>query len=733
MLRHPFFIVCCSLFVSQLALLAFAEDRILWPADARHQLSQPGIPCLRRALLLLRAERIAEAEALLLSQSTNHTTSEDLQAELLCQLRFKLGDACSSQGLIERHCPHSDPDRQGWWLCHQKLAQLQLRHQHVLDLGLPPEPHPLLRLQLAEAALWLSQPQLAEQQLSQLPARFEAPELQEVRARTLLIRGHNQAALAQLEPLLARTLGSALAWEMAIHLLQALDQQLPAATLLNRSLVAHPRQARLHARQSLRQLLTRRPSLARRHALLQRLHATAGMAKTDQLRSDSNLCTSYEHSGRSDLLPFQHPSLQARFAESPLGLPNQALTFASLAHPAYPTALTQLTSGLSTLTAAPPAQPRIPSGAAGRLRLGLIGPDFNYHPVGRFAAMLLSQGLGLGGELHVVATAGRVDSTTRLIEDLANQQGQFHGLQALPQQETFQRLRDLQLDLAIDLAGWTGENSSGLFASRIAAVQINYLGYFASTGIRAMDVWLGDQALFPEPMQEWHSERIWRLPRCFLAWQPPANLAEGRVAVAAPPPSGSAITFGSFNHARKLSAATLRLWGQLLASLPGSRLALKSYTTDDPGTMQLLRRRMLRCGLDPERVLWLPTCPTPAEHLRQYGLVDVALDPFPNGGCTTSCEALWMGVPVITLRGDRYVSRMSTAVLQGAGLPEWIASSEAEYLAIAQQAALNLTRLRQGRAGLRAQLQASELGDAAGLNRALWQAFAAMPAALKSP
>ena len=713
-------------------MLAFAEDRARWPADARHTLSQPGIPCHRRALLWLRAECLAEAEAQLLSQSGIETASKDLQAELLCQLRLQQGDASSAQALLQRHCPQSDPNRQAWWHCHQQLAQLQLRHQDVLGLGLPPEPHPLLRLQLAEAALWLTQPQLAEQQLSQIPTPFDAPELQAVRTRVLLIRGQNQAALAQLGPLLERTQGSAIAWEMAVHLLQALGQALPAATLLNRSLVAHPHHARLHGRQSLRQLQTRRPSLARRHALLQRLHATTGMVPSDQLRSDANLFTTYEHAGRSDLYPYRHQSLQARFASAPIALANQVLALASLAHPGYSTALNQLTSSLPSLSAATPVTPLTPSNAAGPLRLGLISPDFNYHPVGRFVAMLLSQGLGLGGELHVVATGGRVDSTTRLIEDLADQQGQFHSLQALPEQESFQQLRDLQLDLAIDLAGWTGENSSALFGSRVAPVQINYLGYFASTGIQAMDVWLGDQALFPEPMQEWHSERIWRLPRCFLAWQPPANLAEGQVDVAAPPPPGTAITFGSFNHARKLSAATLRLWGQLLASLPGSRLALKSYTSDDPGTTQLLRRRMLRCGLDPERVLWLPTCPTPAEHLRQYGLVDVALDPFPNGGCTTSCEALWMGVPVITLGGDRYVSRMSTAVLQGAGLPEWIAKTEADFLAIAQRAALNLTSLRQGRAGLRAQLQASELGDAAGLNRALWQAFAAMPAALKN-
>ena len=145
-----------------------------------------------------------------------------------------------------------------------------------------------------------------------------------------------------------------------------------------------------------------------------------------------------------------------------------------------------------------------------------------------------------------------------------------------------------------------------------------------------MDFWLGDRTLFPNHMQEWSSENIWRLPRCFVAWQPFDELPEGRVDVPAPPVS-SDIVFGSFNHVRKLSESTLLLWGRILKAIPGSRLALKAYTSDDPGTSILLRRRMLRCGLDPDSVLWLPTTPSVEEHLQQYGLLDVALDPFPMG------------------------------------------------------------------------------------------------------
>ena len=237
-----------------------------------------------------------------------------------------------------------------------------------------------------------------------------------------------------------------------------------------------------------------------------------------------------------------------------------------------------------------------------------------------------------------------------------------------------------------------------------------------------MDVWLGDAALFPDPMQEWHSERIVRLPRPFLAWQPDAHLPEGRVAV--PPAPGGPITFGCFNHVRKLSDATLRLWAQLLEVIPGARLALKAYTSDDPGVVALLERRMVRCGLDPAAVAWLPTCPKPDDHLRQYGLIDVALDPFPNGGCTTTCEALWMGVPVITLCGSHYVGRMASAVLAAAQLNEWIAHSPEHYLQLAQQAAERLPAIRAGRCDLRRQLQASPLGDAADLAQQLWHCLA---------
>ena len=132
---------------------------------------------------------------------------------------------------------------------------------------------------------------------------------------------------------------------------------------------------------------------------------------------------------------------------------------------------------------------------------------------------------------------------------------------------------------------------------------------------------------------------------------------------------------------------------------------------------------MLRQGLNPEQVLWLPLADSHENHLCQYAEVDVALDCFPNGGCTTTCEALWMGVPVITLTGQSYVSRMSTAVLHGAGLPQWCASTEAAYVSLALEQADQLHWLRANRDHWRRQVQQSPLGDAAGLMKALSQTF----------
>jgi protein O-GlcNAc transferase len=364
-----------------------------------------------------------------------------------------------------------------------------------------------------------------------------------------------------------------------------------------------------------------------------------------------------------------------------------------------------------------------------QLTVAWITADLAYHPVSRFLLGFFSSVAGqeLRHRHCLVDTCDHLGESSRgYFEDLSGLEVANLSCRQLPEQ--LSQIRSLQADVVVDLSGWTGGHFMRGFLARLAPLQITYLGYFASTGLPTMDVWLGDHHLFPTPMMEWHTEAIHRLNRCFIAWQPPEPLPEAGVDVAEAGSAGG-IRFGSFNHNRKLSDATLRLWGELLASLPGSSLVLKASHRDDADTQALLCRRMRRQGLDPARVVWLPRADGAVEHLRQYGLVDVALDCFPNGGCTTTCEALWMGTPVITLTGRSYVSRMSTAVLHGAGMGEWCAPSPQHYLELARNQADRLSWLRQHRPHWRNQLQTHPLGDAAGLMHQLELTFSALAAA----
>ena len=160
-----------------------------------------------------------------------------------------------------------------------------------------------------------------------------------------------------------------------------------------------------------------------------------------------------------------------------------------------------------------------------------------------------------------------------------------------------------------------------------------------------MDYWLGDSSLFPSNTNEWCTEKLWRLPRSFIAWNPPHYLIESSIDVG-PPPEASGIRFGCFNHLRKISDGCLLIWSKILDAVPDSRLVLKGTTNFDSGSTELTRRRFMRQGIDPSRIDWLPLTPTPQEHLQQYSYMDIALDCFPNTGCTTTCESIWMGVLV---------------------------------------------------------------------------------------
>ena len=470
----------------------------------------------------------------------------------------------------------------------------------------------------------------------------------------------------------------------------------------------------------------RQPGLGQRSSgLLAMVWHSLGLAEVDI----SNQFSCYEMNGSVDWLEHILPSSIQFPMDQQTTCSNRTMQLASISSKQYRNHVQSYVSELrsSEMHALYENSSTLKRSIAdvARLKVAWVMGDLAPHPVSRFVYQFFagSQHYSFSHEHILVNTFdyGK-ESCKAWFEDLAN--FSIFDVSAYQGEKRVAAIRGLQADIAIDLSGWTSNHFLAGFMARLAPIQVNYLGYFASSGLDEMDYWLGDHQLFPIPMNEWSSERIFRLNRPFLAWKPVAPLPEAQVGVS-DAPSGP-IRFGSFNHNRKMSDQTIELWGKILQDVPDSILVLKANAEEDIHTQRILRKRMITHGLDPERVEWLPLTRGPLEHLQQYSKLDVALDPFPNGGCTTTCEALWMGVPVITLKGSHYVSRMSTAVLAGAQLEDWITDSEDDYLCKARAAARQLSSLRTNRGKWRQQLQQSPLGDPIGLMRALEDAFSAM-------
>lgn len=487
----------------------------------------------------------------------------------------------------------------------------------------------------------------------------------------------------------------------------------------------------LQERYAQAKLLQRQPAEALRTKLIERVLKRSGVT----VSKPGAIAVSYDFLGRTDWLAYLHPFLAAQPHCYPDFHVNWLMHVSSRAMPIYRQLVENLHGyfcfHLQQLV--PPfdwesyVKRGIDSGKP--LRIGWICGDIANHPVCRFLYSWLVRLPDISEPHHhfVVSTHRPDQRYADLFSDLPGVEFvDYSCFKTIPQH--VEAIRALKLDIAVDLNGWTGNNVAPAFIARLAPVQLNYLAFHATSGIREMDAWLVDDEIIPgDPsLQEWHVESIVRLPRPFLAWQPPASLPEGRVDVPAfAGDSTSSIRFGCFNHTRKISNQALRVWAQLMGRLHDAQLVLKAFASEDQDTAELLRRRLIRAGIDLSRVIWLPYTATPEDHLLQYAQVDVALDSFPNTGCTTTCEALWMGVPVITLAGTHYVSRMASAVLAASRLREWITTSPDAYIQLAMEQARSdrLQWLRMHRCHWRLQLQASPLGDAADLMNHLHRTF----------
>ena len=359
--------------------------------------------------------------------------------------------------------------------------------------------------------------------------------------------------------------------------------------------------------------------------------------------------------------------------------------------------------------------------AGRRLKIGYVSPDFRQHSVAYFVEPLLREHDRQAVEVFCYAEVMRPDAVTARLQGLADH---WLATVGLSDDGLAARIRTDRIDILVDLAGHTGGNRLPVFARKPAPIQVTWLGYPNTTGLEAIDYRLVDAVTDPAGEADaFASETLVRLAGGFLCY----GGSEGAPEPVAPPclRTGT-VTFGSFNNPTKLSAATFDAWATLLARLPQARLLLKGKPFADAATRALFLARLGERSVAAERVELVALLPDAAAHLAAYHRVDIALDPFPYNGTTTTCEALCMGVPVVTLRGDRHAGRVGASLLGQLGLTDLIANSVEEYVEIALALAGNPGQLDDLRRSLRPRLAASPLCDGHAFARKIETAFRQM-------
>jgi predicted O-linked N-acetylglucosamine transferase (SPINDLY family) len=350
------------------------------------------------------------------------------------------------------------------------------------------------------------------------------------------------------------------------------------------------------------------------------------------------------------------------------------------------------------------------------LRVGYVSGDFYAHPVGWLGVRTLTAHDREAVEVHCYANQTQADFLTSEIRAGVEH---WHEVRHLSDAELRGLILSHGIDVLVDLGGHTASNRLPVFARRAAPVQLSWLGYTGSTGIAAIDGVLLGEAQAPPGTQEGFVEPVLTLPRCHFTYRPP----DYAPAVAQPPAERNGwLTLGSFNNPAKLNAGVLRVWAETLRTLPNSRLVLKWRSLTDPALAARLRQQFALLDIEPERIE-LRGASTHAQMLAEYGDIDIALDPFPFCGGLTTCEALWMGVPVVTLPWRRPVSRQGHAILDAIGLADLSADTPREYVATVRRLAMNIQRRAELRSELRDRMRNSALFDGASLARALESTF----------
>lgn len=353
-----------------------------------------------------------------------------------------------------------------------------------------------------------------------------------------------------------------------------------------------------------------------------------------------------------------------------------------------------------------------------RLRVGIVSGDMCNHSVGHFLESILSHVDSSKIELIAYSTHYQTDELTERIKPSFSA---WRSLVNEKDQDAADLIHKDGIHVLFDLSGHTAHNRLPVFAWKPAPVQVSWLGYSGTTGVAEIDYYLADPFVVPPGEDDHFTEKIWRLPESYLCFSTPdVSVEVGSL----PAEAAGRITFGCFNNLSKMNNDVVALWSRLLCAVTGSALFLRTSSLSDITVFKNTINRFAGHGIPADRLILDGTFSSRKDLFEAYNRVDLALDPFPYAGTTTSIEALWMGVPVITRRGRNFISHVGESILHNAGLDDWIAENDDDYVEKAVLHTANLENLATLRTNLRRQVLASPLFDASRFARhfedALW-------------
>lgn len=344
-----------------------------------------------------------------------------------------------------------------------------------------------------------------------------------------------------------------------------------------------------------------------------------------------------------------------------------------------------------------------------RLRIGFLSADFRTHSVAYFVAPLLTAPAATADDAGYESIVFSLTSTPDdpMTKSLRANASAWHDIGLADDAALDRIIRDARIDVLIELGGHFGGNRLAAVARKPAPIIVTAIGYPNTTGLAAVDFRLVDAHTDPSGSEAHATEKLLRLEHSFLCYTPPVDASEPTH-----PAPDAPFTFGSFNAIAKIGDACCALWATAMHAVPEAKLLLKTKALADETARAALLSRLENAGIARDRVELIPSTATVADHLALYGRVHIALDTYPYHGTTTTCEALWMGVPVITRAGDRHASRVGVSLLENVGLRECIAYDDAHFAAICAALARDAAHLRTLREGMRERMRTSNLTDA---------------------